>query len=138
MKKLFFAALLCAMMMYGSFAEGAKAVKKDFELKASAGKVVIGSLKAVLPSDLSRPETGLIVSDENGRDISFTVKPLAVIYSAVDGTLMSIRDIPSGGRVQVSYLPAPQGKLRATAIKVLGNAAEAGMKPARQEEEAIK
>lgn len=140
MEKLVFVAVIWVTMISVSFADEPKAARKDFELRGQAGSIVVGNLKAVLPSDLSRPETGLVVTDENGKEISFTVKPLAVIYSAVDGTLMSVKEISPGSRVQVSYSTTPQGRLRAAAVKVMGKAAEGETRPARPkvQEEAIK
>jgi len=140
MQKVLIAVFACLAMIGVSFAEESRAVKKDFELRASAGNITVGNLKAVLPSDLSRPETGLVVTDGDGKDVSFTVKPLAVVYSALDGTLMSISDVPPGERVQVSYQATPKGKLQATSVKVLGKGVEEETRAVsqKQEEEAIK
>jgi hypothetical protein len=117
-----------------SCAEESKAVKKDFELKTAAGEIAIGNVKVVMPADLSRPNAGLVLTDEGGNDIGFTVKPLAVIYDAVDGTMMSLKELSAGERVQVNYSTTPQGTRQATAVKVLPRA---GAGEAKETEEAL-
>jgi hypothetical protein len=118
MKKIIFAVMICAIAASAA-AEDAKVVKKDYELKGQEGQLVVGALKVVVPSDLTRPTTGLIITDKDGKDVEFVVKPLAVVYNAVDGTMLNLRDIPAGEVVQVSYKTTSEGSRQAMAVKVL-------------------
>ena len=95
----------------------AKAVKEAI-LKTVDPDQMVGKVADILPSDLTRPKSKLIVADENGNETEFSVKTLAVIYSE-NGTMMALSELQKGAEVQVNYRTIKDKVKEATSIKII-------------------
>jgi len=94
-------------------------VKTDFMLKGSEAFSITGTVRSVIPADLTRPNSGIVITGTDGKDVEFEVRPLAVVYQASDGKLLSLTEVTPDQRVQVSYMVTYDGKSQATAVKIL-------------------
>jgi hypothetical protein len=61
---------------------------------------------------------GLVISDQGGNEIEFTVKTLVVIYDTA-GNILSFDSLQQGTKVRVNYRILFGDRKEATAIKVL-------------------
>ena len=77
-----------------------------------------GKVADILPSDLTRPKSKLIIVDESGNETAFSVKALAVIYSE-NGTMMALSELQKGAEVQVNYRTIKDKVREATSIKII-------------------
>ena len=77
-----------------------------------------GKVADILPSDLTRPKSKLIIVDESGNEAEFSVKALAVIYSE-NGTMMALNEFQKGAEVQVNYRTIKDKVKEATSIKII-------------------
>lgn len=80
---------------------------------------VSGTVKAVRFSSLQTAPATLLVTDNRGDEVEFTVKAHVVIYSDEVGMKMSLKDLAQGTRVIVQYEKTPEGFLAATSIKAI-------------------
>jgi hypothetical protein len=97
--------------------QGAKVIKEAI-LKTVDPDQVTGKVIDILPSDLTRPKSKLIIADENGNETEFSVKALAVIYSE-NGTMMALNELQKGAEVQVNYRTIKDKAKEATSIKII-------------------
>jgi len=144
MKRIILAIAVLAISASLAFAEEVKTlVKKDFNLKTEGSETFTGSVKSIILADLTRPNSGLTVTGDLGKDAEFEVSPAAVIYNGSNGGLLSLKDIAVGDKVSVNYNKTKEGVLRAEGVKLLPKeetavkeAAPAAQesKPAMQEE----
>jgi len=119
MRKFLMVVVGCAMAYSLAFGEEAKVVKREYTLKDTESPAMTGMLKGVMPSDLSRPNTGMVMTTDDGRDVEFEVRPAAPVYDGATGALVSLKAVPSGSKIRVNYHESPAGKLQAVAVKVL-------------------
>lgn len=78
----------------------------------------MGSVVCIVPSGLMQPRARLIIAEQGGNEIEFTIKTLAVIYNTA-GNILSFDSLQQGAKVQVNYRALSGGFKEATAIKVL-------------------
>jgi len=103
MKIVLSAIILLSLVCGCAFAEDTGAQKKDFNLVAGSPNSVVGVVKRSIPADLAGLRPAITITDDSGKDIDFTLKANTVIYTGVDGRLLSVKEIPAGGKVQVGY-----------------------------------
>ena len=93
-------------------------VIKDFTLESADPDHLTGKVVCVVPAELMRPRAEIVVADQSGSEICFTVKVLAVIYDS-KGKMLSLDQLTPGMAVQVNYRQLAHDKQEATSIKVL-------------------
>jgi len=102
------------------------AAAADYNLKGEEGQTLEGNIASILPADLVRPNAKVVISVENGQNVTFEVKPLAVIYNGADGRIMSLTELTVGQMVKINYT-AKGGSMQITAIKVPASARDTGV-----------
>jgi hypothetical protein len=91
---------------------------RETDLRTECQESVMGSVVCIVPSGLMQPRAKLIIADQGGNEIEFTVKTLAVIYD-IAGNILSFDSLRQGAKVQVNYRILSGDYKEATAIKVL-------------------
>ncbi len=119
MNRTLFIVTILAAAISCAHADEAQAARKDFELKDAGPLAMTGIVTGVVPSDLTRPRAELVICDEGGEEVGFSVKTTAVIYDGNFGRLMSLTEIEAGDKIQVNYRIYKKGIYEATAVKLL-------------------
>ena len=118
-----------------SFAEESNTVKKEVNLRTEGTEVAEGKVLSVTPSGVAKPSADLVIIDDKGSDVRFTVSSAAVVYSGSDGKLMSLNELLVGQRVLVNYVKTKDGANKATGVKAFPKeeerAAEEDVAPAK-------
>ena len=102
-----------------AFAEETTTVKEDYNLRAEGTEAFTGAVKEVMAADLTRPNSELIVTGEDGNDTKFIVSPTAAVYNSSDGRLLNLKGLQAGEKIQVNYNTTKEGAYKAVAVKVL-------------------
>ncbi len=118
-KKLSLIIIICAVAVSLAFSEEGKSAKRDYVLKTEGASTVMGVVKTVIPADLSRINSAIIIRDPDGKETKFELRPSAVIYEGTDGKLLSLKEVKEGDKVQINYLSFEFGIPKATAVKLL-------------------
>ncbi len=98
--------------------EEAKTVKKDYTINVGESQIISGTVGTVVASDMSRPNSKLSITDDNGVSVDFTVKPSALIFTSTGGSLLTLHDVKTGDQVTVNFRKK-DGVNEAVAVKVL-------------------
>ena len=98
-----------------------KIVKREYNIVTEGAKTCDGILKQVLPLDYSRTNPVIIVQGVNDAAAEFVVRPSAAVFNGSDGKLISLKDVPLGSPLQVTY-DVVDGVSKASGIKVLSDA----------------
>jgi hypothetical protein len=91
---------------------------RETDLRMECQEAVTGSVVCIVPSGLMQPRAKLIIADQGGNELEFTIKTLAVIYNAA-GDILSFDSLQQGAKVQVNYRALYGDRKEAIAIKVL-------------------
>jgi hypothetical protein len=91
---------------------------RETDLRTDCQESVTGTVSCVTPSGLMQPRAKLVIADQGGNEIEFTIKTLAVIYDTA-GNILSFDSLQQGSKVQVNYRVLSGDCKEATAIKVL-------------------
>lgn len=120
MKKLVVVLAVCLFAAGVVFADaGEKAtVKKDYSINVGESKVMAGTISYVTPSDFSRPNSKVMITDANGAYYEFVLRPSALIFTSTEGKLLTLRDLKTGDKVEINYR-AKDDVNEAVAIKVV-------------------
>jgi len=130
MKGFILAIFISCLAVSMVFAEEATTVKKEVNLRTEGTEVAEGKVRSVTPSGIAKPNADLIIIDDKGSEIRFTVSSAAVVYSGSDGRLMSLDEILVGQRVLANYVKTKDGTYKATGVKVFPKEEE---QPVREE-----
>lgn len=127
MKKVIITILILAGSVSFSFAdegeqspaqEAPKKVIKEVTLKTAAADFITGKVDSVMPADLTRPRSKIVIVDGAGNSHEFVIKALAVIYDST-GRFLTLDDVCPAQEVQVNYITKADGTREAAAIKIL-------------------
>jgi hypothetical protein len=91
---------------------------RETDLRTDCQESVTGTVSCIVPSSLMQPRAKLVLAEQGGNEIEFTIKTLAVIYDTA-GNILSFDSLQQGSKVQVNYRALSGGCKEATAIKVL-------------------
>lgn len=124
MKKIIITFFTVMLVSSFSSAQESAQVKKDFEVRNPEARTITGIIKTVMPADLSRPNTIIIMTDEGGADVVLTLKPTAVIFNGSDGAILSVREIAAGAKIRANYNETVDGIYKVSAIKLISDTVE--------------
>lgn len=91
---------------------------RETDLRTECQESIAGTVSCIVPSGLMQPRAKLVLADQGGNEIEFTIKTLAVIYDTA-GNILSFDSLQQGSKVQVNYRVLSGDCKEATAIKVL-------------------
>ncbi len=91
---------------------------RETDLRTDCQESVTGTVSCIVPSSLMQPRAKLVIADQGGNEIEFTIKTLAVIYDTA-GNILSFDSLQQGMKIRVNYRALSGGCKEATAIKVL-------------------
>jgi predicted secreted protein len=93
---------------------------KASSMRPAAPNTATGTVETVELADLwTKPNPTLVITDENGKRVSFEVKPSAPVYGD-SGAFFSLRQVSPGDRISVNYRTGKKGVNEAAAIRVIG------------------
>jgi len=99
-------------------APGKTRTVSETTLRTADEQYMQGSVSCIVPSSIMQHRAKIVIKDQNGDEIEFTVKTLAVIYDPT-GAIMSLDKLQQGTKVRIHYKGAGENARMATSIKVL-------------------
>jgi hypothetical protein len=118
MKKFVIILSMIAALSATAFAEDTASVKRDYTINTGDSQVLAGVVESIALSDLTRPNSRMIVTADDGQKSEFVVKPASLIFTGSGGNLLTLHDVATGDRVAVNYR-VKDGVKEAVAIKVV-------------------